>query len=153
MMPSASARSAQFFTQANSYHVVLEITPALQADPNSLQKLYLKSPITGQMVPLSTIVHYDTQHVTSLSINHQGQFPAVTLSFNLAPGAALGDAVDAIQRAAARHAAAGHDHRHLPGHGAGISGLAQDAAVPDPRGAGGASTSFSACSTRATSIR
>ena len=48
------------------------------------------------MVPLSTFVQYDTQHVTFLSINHQGQFPAVTLSFNLAPGAALGDAVDAI---------------------------------------------------------
>ncbi|HTW73946.1 MAG TPA: efflux RND transporter permease subunit [Steroidobacteraceae bacterium] len=91
----------QYFTQLNSYFVVLEITPALQADPNTLQKIYLKSPATGAMVPLSTFVHYDTQHVTFLSINHQGQFPAVTLSFNLAPGAALGDAVKAIQRAAA----------------------------------------------------
>jgi multidrug efflux pump subunit AcrB len=58
----------------------------------------LKSPLNGQMVPLSTMTHYDTRHVTYLSINHQGQFPAVTLSFNLAPGAALGDAVDAITR-------------------------------------------------------
>jgi hydrophobe/amphiphile efflux-1 (HAE1) family protein len=91
-------QAAQFFTQANSYHVILEITPALQADPASLQKLYLKSPLTGQMVPLSAMTRYDTQHVTYLSINHQGQFPAVTLSFNLAPGAALGDAVDAINR-------------------------------------------------------
>ena len=89
-------QAAQFFTQANSYHVVLEITPSLQGDPASLQKLYLKSPLTGQMVPLSAMTKYDTQHVTYLSINHQGQFPAVTLSFNLAPGAALGDAVDAI---------------------------------------------------------
>ena len=94
-------QAAQFFTQANSYHVVLEITPSLQADPDSLQKLYLKSPLTGQMVPLSAMTKYDTQHVTYLSINHQGQFPAVTLSFNLAPGAALGDAVDAINRASA----------------------------------------------------
>ena len=50
----------------------------------------MKSPLTGQMVPLSAMTKYDTQHVTYLSINHQGQFPAVTLSFNLAPGAALG---------------------------------------------------------------
>jgi hydrophobic/amphiphilic exporter-1 (mainly G- bacteria), HAE1 family len=91
-------QAAQFFTQANSYHVVLEITPALQADPTSLEKLYLKSAITGRMVPLSAMTHYDTQHVTYLSINHQGQFPAVTISFNLAPGAALGQAVDAITR-------------------------------------------------------
>ena len=89
-------QAAQFFTQANSYHVVLEITPALQKDPASLNKLYLKSPLNGQMVPLSAMTKYDTQHVTYLSINHQGQFPAVTLSFNLAPGAALGEAVDAI---------------------------------------------------------
>jgi hydrophobe/amphiphile efflux-1 (HAE1) family protein len=92
-------QAAQFFTQANSYHVVLEITPSLQGDPASLRSLYLKSPLTGQMVPLSAMTKYDTQHVTYLSINHQGQFPAVTLSFNLAPGAALGDAVDAISRA------------------------------------------------------
>ena len=92
-------QAAQFFTQANSYRVVLEITPSLQSDPASLDKLYLKSPLTGQMVPLSAMTKYDTQHVTYLSINHQGQFPAVTLSFNLAPGAALGEAVDAIDRA------------------------------------------------------
>jgi len=91
-------QAAQFFTQANSYHVVLEITPALQTDPSSLEKLYLKSAITGRMVPLSAMTKYDTQHVTYLSINHQGQFPAVTISFNLAPGAALGQAVDAITR-------------------------------------------------------
>jgi hydrophobe/amphiphile efflux-1 (HAE1) family protein len=95
-------QAAQFFTQANSYHVVLEITPALQQDPASLEKLYLKSPLTGQMVPLSAMTRYDTRRVTYLSINHQGQFPAVTLSFNLAPGAALGDAVDAINKVSAQ---------------------------------------------------
>jgi hydrophobic/amphiphilic exporter-1 (mainly G- bacteria), HAE1 family len=94
-------QAAQFFTQANSYHVILEITPSLQSDPASLQKLYLTSPLTGQMVPLSAMIKYDTQHATYLSISHQGQFPAVTLSFNLAPGAALGDAVDAITRTSA----------------------------------------------------
>jgi HAE1 family hydrophobic/amphiphilic exporter-1 len=95
-------QAAQFFTQANSYHVVLEITPSLQSDPASLERIYLKSPLTGQMVPLSAMTKYDTQHVTYLSISHQGQFPAVTLSFNLAPGAALGDAVDAINRVSAQ---------------------------------------------------
>jgi multidrug efflux pump subunit AcrB len=94
-------QAAQFFTQANSYHVVLEITPSLQGDPETLKKLYLKSPLTGQMVPLSAMTKFDTRQTTYLSIQHQGQFPAVTLSFNLAPGAALGDAVNAINRASA----------------------------------------------------
>jgi HAE1 family hydrophobic/amphiphilic exporter-1 len=92
---------AQYFTQLNSYHVILEITPALQGDPDSLKKLYIKSPLTGQQVPLSTFAKFNTQQVTYLSINHQGQFPAVTLSFNLAPAVALGEAVDAINKEAA----------------------------------------------------
>ena len=90
----------QYFTQLNSYHVVLEVTPELQEDPNTLNKIYIKSPTTGQSVPLSTFVHYDTHHVGYLSVAHQGQFPAVTLSFNLAPGAALGEAVTAIDQVA-----------------------------------------------------
>ena len=91
-------QATQYFTQLNSYHVILEVTPSLQGDPNTLNKLYVKSPITGQQVPLSTFAKFDTEHVTYLSINHQGQFPAITLSFNLAPGVALGDAVDTIQK-------------------------------------------------------
>jgi hydrophobic/amphiphilic exporter-1 (mainly G- bacteria), HAE1 family len=91
----------QYFTQLNAYHVILEVPPALQGDPGSLDKLYVKSPLTGQMVPLSSLSHYDTSQVASLSINHQGQFPSVTLSFNLAPGKALGEAVDAIDRTSA----------------------------------------------------
>jgi len=94
-------QAAQFFTQLNSYHVILEVSPSLQTDPNTLNKLYVKSPITNQQVPLSTFTRFDTHHVSYLSINHQGQFPAVTLSFNLAPGAALGDAVDAIKKVTA----------------------------------------------------
>jgi HAE1 family hydrophobic/amphiphilic exporter-1 len=88
----------QYFTQLNTYHVILEITPELQTDPNTLNKIYIKSPVSGQQTPLSTFVKFDTQHATFLSINHQAQFPAVTLSFNLAPGVALGQAVDAIQK-------------------------------------------------------
>ncbi|HEY6455802.1 MAG TPA: efflux RND transporter permease subunit [Steroidobacteraceae bacterium] len=108
---------AQYFTQLNAYHVILEVPPALQGDPHSLDKLYIKSPLTGQMVPLSSVSHYDTSHVTSLSINHQGQFPSVTLSFNLGPGMALGQAVDAIERTS--------EAIHLP---EGISGSFQGTA-------------------------
>ena len=129
-------QAAQFFTQANSYHVILEITPSLQGDPASLQKLYLKSPLTNQMVPLSAMTRYDTQHVTYLSINHQGQFPAVTLSFNLAPGAALGDAVDAITKVSAEMHLPATIAGTLPGHRAGFPELAEDPALPDFGGAG-----------------
>src|SRR5690606_28832181 len=93
---------AQYFTQLNSYHVVLEVAPALQQDPSLFDRLYLRSPPTGQQVPLSTFVKVDTNQTAYLSINHQGQFPAVTLSFNLAPRVALGDAVTAINQAQAQ---------------------------------------------------
>ena len=76
---------AQYFTQLNSYHVVLEVTPDLQQDPSLFSKLYLTSPLNGQQVPLSTFVKLDTSKTAYLSISHQGQFPAVTMSFNLAP--------------------------------------------------------------------
>jgi hydrophobe/amphiphile efflux-1 (HAE1) family protein len=85
----------QYFTQTNSYHVVMEVLPALQADADTLNQLYVRSQ-TGQEVPLSTFARWTTRPVAFLSISHQGQFPAVTLSFNLAPGVALGDAVAAI---------------------------------------------------------
>jgi HAE1 family hydrophobic/amphiphilic exporter-1/multidrug efflux pump len=91
----------QYFTQLQTYHVVLEVEPRLQLDPDALHKIYVKSPLTQQMVPLSQVVHFDTSKTNYLTISHQSQFPAVTLSFNLAPGAALGQAVEAIQRAAA----------------------------------------------------
>ena len=92
---------SQFFTQINSYHVVLEVTPKMQQDPSLFDKLYLTSPTTGQQVPLSTFVKVDTNKTAYLSISHQGQFPAVTISFNLSPGASLGDAVNAINKAQA----------------------------------------------------
>ncbi|MGJ7508760.1 efflux RND transporter permease subunit [Variovorax sp. GT1P44] len=93
---------AQYFTQLNSYNVVLEVTPALQRDPSLFDHLYLTSPINGQQVPLSTFVKLDTSKTGYLAISHQGQFPAVTLSFNLKPGASLGQAVDAIDAAQAQ---------------------------------------------------
>ncbi len=90
---------AQYFTQVNSYHVILEVPPELQARTGTLEKIYVKSPTTGQQVPISTFAKYDTRSVSYLSISHQGQFPAVTLSFNLRPGVSLGQAVTAIQQA------------------------------------------------------
>ncbi|MBY6263471.1 multidrug efflux RND transporter permease subunit [Azospirillum sp. 412522] len=93
---------AQYFTQTNSYHVILEVPPALQGDPATLGQIYLRSPTTGQQVPLSTLVKPSTRPVTALSINHQGQFPAITLSFNLAQGTALGDATTAVADAMRR---------------------------------------------------
>ena len=77
----------------------MEVLPELQNTPQALERIFIRSPLTGQQVPLSTLVKWTTKPTAFLSINHQGQFPAVTLSFNLAPGVALGQAVAAIQRA------------------------------------------------------
>ena len=92
---------SQYFTQLATYRVILEVSPKLQADPRTLDRIFVTSPITGQQVPLAAFVKFDTSHVGYLSVNHQGQYPAVTLSFNLAPGIALGEAVDAITQATA----------------------------------------------------
>ena len=89
----------QYFTQLNSYHVILEILPELQGDLNTLNKLYIKSPTTGDQVPLSVFCKWTTIPVRPLSIAHQGQFPAITISFNLAQGVALGQATDAVLKA------------------------------------------------------
>src|SRR5207249_10484754 len=85
------------FTQLNQYRVILEVNPQFQQTPAALDKVYVKS-ATGQMIPLTT---FATVQIGSapLSNVHQGQFPAVTLSFNLAAGKSLGEAVDAINRA------------------------------------------------------
>ncbi len=90
----------QYFTQVSSYFVVLEILPQLQQDPMSLNQIYVKAPVTGQLVPLSTLVSFNTNAVGPLAVPHQSQFPAATLSFNLRSGAALGQAVTAIEQAA-----------------------------------------------------
>jgi len=85
------------FTQLNQYHVILEVDPQFQQDPSSIHSLYVKS-ATGQQVPLSSFSHIDHSNAT-LSINHQGQFPVVTLSFNLAHRVSLGEATKAIDAA------------------------------------------------------
>jgi HAE1 family hydrophobic/amphiphilic exporter-1 len=90
---------AQYFTQLSSYEVIMEVLPDLQASAATLDKIFLKSPTTGGEVPLSAFAKWTTTPVQPLSISHQGQFPAVTISFNLAPGASLGDATDAVEQA------------------------------------------------------
>jgi multidrug efflux pump len=84
------------FTQLNQYHVVLEVDPAFQDNPEALKSIYVKSS-TGAQVSLSAFARFEPS-TTPLAVNHQGQFSAVTLSFNLAPGVSLGEAVRAIKR-------------------------------------------------------
>jgi multidrug efflux pump len=88
------------FTQLNQYRVILEVKPELRNDAAALAHLYLHSQ-TGDAVPLAAFAHFSEQ-TAPLIVAHQGQFPAATLSFNLAPGASLGQAVDAIHRAEQR---------------------------------------------------
>ncbi|HEY3856161.1 MAG TPA: multidrug efflux RND transporter permease subunit [Verrucomicrobiae bacterium] len=84
------------FTQLNQYHLIMEATPSFQKSPSKLKDIYVRS-ATGP-VPLSAFTHFETK-TAPLSINHQGQFPCVTISFNLAPGASLGNATKAIDDA------------------------------------------------------
>jgi multidrug efflux pump len=85
------------YTQLNQYHVVMEADPSFQQNPDALKNIYVHSS-NGNQVPLSAFTSIITAP-TALALNHQGQFPVVTLSFNLAPNASLGDAVNAINRA------------------------------------------------------
>ena len=85
------------FTELNQYRVILEVKPEYQKGPGALDHIFVETP-TGQQAPLNTFTQV-AEGSTRLAINHQAQFPAVTLSFNLAPGASLGDAVKAIESA------------------------------------------------------
>ncbi len=85
------------FTQLNQYHLVMEATPSFQKNPGKLKDIYVQSAYGGA-VPLSAFSHFETTNAP-LAINHQGQFPCVTISFNLAPGASLGEATEAIENA------------------------------------------------------
>jgi hydrophobe/amphiphile efflux-1 (HAE1) family protein len=84
------------YTELNQYHVVMEVDSAFRDSTDEIRDLYLKSS-KGNQVPLSAFSHYETKN-TALAVNHQGQFPAVTISFNLGEGVALGDAVTKIQQ-------------------------------------------------------
>ena len=89
----------QYFTQANAYHVVIEAPPGAQGDPAIFSTVFLQSPVTGKAVPLSHFVRVNPDARASLSISHQGQYPAATLSFNLSPGVSLGQATAAVEAA------------------------------------------------------
>src|SRR5204863_2365530 len=88
------------YTPLNQYHVVMEAAPKYWQHPDILKRIYVRSP-AGQQVPLSAFARFAPE-VAALSVNHQGLFPAVTISFNLQPGVSLGEAVDAINAAASR---------------------------------------------------
>jgi multidrug efflux pump subunit AcrB len=92
------------YKRYNQHFVVLEADPSFLSDPSSLNRLFVKSD-TGQLVPLSALAKFKTGNAY-LSVNHQGQFPAVTLSFNLAPNVSLGQATESVQRAV--------DELHIP---------------------------------------
>ena len=98
-----SRQVATIYTPDDDYQVILESKPEFQTDISALSRIYLKT-ASGQAVPLEAVTRL-TSTVGPLQVNHQGNQPAVTISFNLAPGASLGQAVDAIQRDRARRAA------------------------------------------------
>jgi HAE1 family hydrophobic/amphiphilic exporter-1 len=98
MSAYGSRQVSQIFAADDQYQVILQVDPLYQRDPSALSMLYVQSP-AGRLVPLSTVVA-TTQTVGPLSVNHTGQLPSVTLSFNLRPGVALGDAVTSVQAVA-----------------------------------------------------
>ena len=87
------------YTQLNEYHLMMEVDRQFQRNPDALKNIYVQSS-SGMEVPLSAFSHFE-ERMTPLQVNHQGQFPAVTISFNLDPGTALGEAVDATLKATA----------------------------------------------------
>jgi multidrug efflux pump len=91
---------ATLFTELNQYHVVEEVDPKFQLTQDALAHLYVRSPLTNELVPLNVLVTIQN-NVSPISVNHQGLFPAVTISFNLAAGQSLGNAVTAIRAAEA----------------------------------------------------
>jgi hydrophobe/amphiphile efflux-1 (HAE1) family protein len=93
------AEVTQYYTEQNSYHVVVEAPPALQATSDLFNSVYLLSPITATNVPLSLFVKVGPPTASSLTVSHQDEYPAATLSFNLAPGVALSQATRAVQTA------------------------------------------------------
>jgi HAE1 family hydrophobic/amphiphilic exporter-1 len=89
---------AQYFTQLNAYHVIVEAPFSLQASPELFHQIYIKSPLTGKQVPLSLFVKVDPNAHGPLVVSHQNQLPAVTLSFNLSAGVALGTVTNEIEQ-------------------------------------------------------
>jgi multidrug efflux pump len=94
----AQRQISTIYTDRNQYKVVLEVDPRLQTDPSMLADVYVGAP-GAQQIPLSAVAHFE-RGTTALAVKHQSQFPAASISFNLAPGMALGDATDLVERTA-----------------------------------------------------
>ena len=123
---------ATIYASSTQYKVVLEVLPSFQADPAALSRIYVTG-VNGAQVPISTVAKFSNK-IAPLTINHQGQFPAVTISFNLAPGTALGEAVRAHPAGAGRAQDTDHARRLLPGHGPGLPVVPQLHAAADRGG-------------------
>ncbi len=117
-----SRQAAQYFTQLNAYHVVIEAPVNLQATPELFNSIYINSPRTGKPIPLSMLVKVDTSKTRPLSISHQGQLPAATLTFNPVSGGSFGRGHQAGGKGQGRSRRAGEPGGLVPGHGPGLPG-------------------------------
>ena len=126
------AQVSTIFTQLNQYRVILEVKPDFQQHPRKLNDIYIRS-AGGGKVPLSAITRVE-ETTGPLVISHQGQFPATTLSFNLAPGVSLGEAVQAMEATTQEAGAAAQHPGQFPGHGPGLPGLPEKRTAVDPGG-------------------
>ena len=120
---------ATVFGQLNQRRVILEVAPGFQEDASTLQNLYVRT-MSGQLTPMSVLIKPELS-VSPLTINHTDQFPSVTLSFNLAPGYSLGDALTAIQNLERSLAKPASSDGAVSGIGQGVRDLARDPAVSD----------------------
>ena len=111
----------------NQYHVVMEVAPEFQQTPEALQNIYLRSS-SGAPIPLAAFTHFEPSNIP-LAVNHQGQFPSVTISFNLAPGVSLGQATQAIENAQQFHRLPVDHSGKFPRYGGSVPGFALERAV------------------------
>ena len=116
---------SQIYAPNNQYQVILGVAPEFQMDPSALSQLYVRSPTAGRLISLNSVAKA-VEVAGPLTVSHTGQLPSVTISFNLKPGVALGDAVDAVQQVASATLPSTVTTT-LPGHGAGVSGFAPGA--------------------------
>ena len=123
------------YTTLNQYHVVMEVAPQFWQNPQGLNDIYVHSTNGGE-VPLSAVAHFEAK-IAPLAVNHQGQFPSVTVSFNLAPGVALSDADAVIRQAESDIGHAAPHSRHVFGDAAGVSSLASHRTDADHHRAAG----------------
>ncbi len=118
----------------NQYHVVMEVAPEFSNSTDALQNIYVRA-VNGTAVPLVVFAHFGPSN-TPLAVSHQGQYPSVTLSFNLAPNVSLGAGHGRDRQCAARHQFSSHHPCQLSGNGGGVPVFPGQRAVADSGGAG-----------------